>query len=366
MESHHQACQDCEHDHNNGNHNHNHMARRPTVDAHLTRSRPASTARPALRGSPHPIAFCHACQTPTAVRLVPASPGAHEAEAEPTCAACGSEFIEALEDAVDDHIVSSDEAARALLDSVGVHVPTAEAEARFQQAVASDYAPLMVTATVPVAARVDLGNGVTHGVTMLTRQTVPLTFNGHPIMVATAADLDGAPTPGAAVRLETLLENQVRGRRRRRTTTVPSVNGAAMLAGLFSGMMGDGGEESIEEIASLLFAQGGNQDAGAPPLDDARRARLQRTRWGDLPQDGRPDWCAICQDPDVDPEAEAIALPCSPSHAFHADCILPWLEMHNSCPCCRQPVNGSDSEAGGDGASPRPLRLNGHLMDDLD
>ena len=32
---------------------------------------------------------------------------------------------------------------------------------------------------------------------------------------------------------------------------------------------------------------------------------------------------------------ESTVLPCNPKHYFHRECLVPWLELHNSCPCCR-------------------------------
>ncbi|CAL4990028.1 unnamed protein product [Urochloa decumbens] len=42
--------------------------------------------------------------------------------------------------------------------------------------------------------------------------------------------------------------------------------------------------------------------------------------------------CAICKD-DLPIAAAARKLPCG--HLYHSSCILPWLEVHNSCPICR-------------------------------
>ncbi|TVU44434.1 hypothetical protein EJB05_03875 [Eragrostis curvula] len=42
--------------------------------------------------------------------------------------------------------------------------------------------------------------------------------------------------------------------------------------------------------------------------------------------------CSVCLE-DFEMGAEAKEMPCQ--HKFHSHCILPWLELHSSCPICR-------------------------------
>uniref|UniRef100_A0A453Q901 RING-type domain-containing protein n=3 Tax=Aegilops tauschii subsp. strangulata TaxID=200361 RepID=A0A453Q901_AEGTS len=51
--------------------------------------------------------------------------------------------------------------------------------------------------------------------------------------------------------------------------------------------------------------------------------------------------CAVCMD-DFLLGAAAKQLPCN--HVFHKDCILPWLDLHSSCPVCRHELPTDDPD----------------------
>ncbi|KAJ6845747.1 E3 ubiquitin-protein ligase RING1-like [Iris pallida] len=61
--------------------------------------------------------------------------------------------------------------------------------------------------------------------------------------------------------------------------------------------------------------------------------------------------CPVCLE-EFEIGEEAREMPCR--HRFHGGCIVPWLEMHSSCPLCRfqMPVDGDkDSGSSGGGGS---------------
>lgn len=52
-----------------------------------------------------------------------------------------------------------------------------------------------------------------------------------------------------------------------------------------------------------------------------------------------PIECAICLEelelPGISGAENTLVLPCDPSHAFHAECLEPWLRQNVHCPKCR-------------------------------
>ncbi|XP_074572259.1 E3 ubiquitin-protein ligase SIRP1-like [Curcuma longa] len=51
--------------------------------------------------------------------------------------------------------------------------------------------------------------------------------------------------------------------------------------------------------------------------------------------------CSVCLE-DFDIGLEAKEMPCK--HKFHSECILPWLQLHSSCPVCRSQLPADESK----------------------
>ncbi|XP_057781155.1 LOW QUALITY PROTEIN: E3 ubiquitin-protein ligase SIRP1 [Salvia miltiorrhiza] len=56
--------------------------------------------------------------------------------------------------------------------------------------------------------------------------------------------------------------------------------------------------------------------------------------------------CSVCLD-DCDIGDQVKEMPCK--HKFHSKCILPWLELHSSCPICRHQLPCDESKLDSDG-----------------
>ncbi|XP_020079709.1 E3 ubiquitin-protein ligase RING1-like [Ananas comosus] len=98
--------------------------------------------------------------------------------------------------------------------------------------------------------------------------------------------------------------------------------------------LGPGLEQLIQQLA-----ENDPNRYGTPPASKSAVANLPDIKIScDLLDSGEAQ-CAVCMDA-FEIGSEAKQLPCK--HIFHRDCILPWLELHSSCPVCRYQLPADD------------------------
>jgi E3 ubiquitin-protein ligase RNF115/126 len=91
---------------------------------------------------------------------------------------------------------------------------------------------------------------------------------------------------------------------------------------------------SLEALFEQLLLQNSRPQGPAPApqlsIDSMPVVKINRRHLIDDPQ------CPVCKDK-FEIGSEAREMPCK--HLYHADCIIPWLVQHNSCPVCRHPLS---------------------------
>ncbi|EER00098.1 RING finger protein, putative [Perkinsus marinus ATCC 50983] len=100
----------------------------------------------------------------------------------------------------------------------------------------------------------------------------------------------------------------------------------------------------LQQVLMATFNHPGLRSHATSPSVLSRFRDVTATR------EDEQDECAICQCRYVSGDVlnrirDAIPrdVPCSCPHAFHKQCIRPWLEQHNSCPVCRFELPSSPS-----------------------
>jgi E3 ubiquitin-protein ligase RNF115/126 len=95
-------------------------------------------------------------------------------------------------------------------------------------------------------------------------------------------------------------------------------------------LMGSGFERLLDQLAQI--EAGGLAAAHARDTPPASKAAVESMPTVTVDAGDDPQHCAVCKEAFA-PGAEAREMPCK--HIYHHDCILPWLQLRNTCPVCR-------------------------------
>ncbi|XP_078412079.1 E3 ubiquitin-protein ligase RNF126 isoform X3 [Cetorhinus maximus] len=93
----------------------------------------------------------------------------------------------------------------------------------------------------------------------------------------------------------------------------------------------------ITQVVNLLLNQ--FENTGPPPADKEKIKTLPTVEITDE-HVGSGVECPVCKE-DYSVGETVRQLPCN--HLFHNDCIIPWLEMHDTCPVCRKSLSGQNT-----------------------
>lgn len=100
--------------------------------------------------------------------------------------------------------------------------------------------------------------------------------------------------------------------------------------------VGPGLEHLIQQLAENDPNKYGTPPASKSAVDALPTISISKDHLGtDAAQ------CAVCKE-EFELLSQVKQLPCN--HMYHPDCILPWLEQHNSCPVCRYELPTDDPD----------------------
>jgi E3 ubiquitin-protein ligase RNF115/126 len=100
---------------------------------------------------------------------------------------------------------------------------------------------------------------------------------------------------------------------------------------------GDYFQGNMQDIINQLMINDPNRH-GPPPASKAEVEKLVDQKVEAHMLASMTD-CAVCKD-EFEVGQAFKQLPCK--HTFHPDCIMPWLEAHNTCPVCRYELPTDD------------------------
>ncbi|EXC35976.1 E3 ubiquitin-protein ligase RING1 [Morus notabilis] len=96
----------------------------------------------------------------------------------------------------------------------------------------------------------------------------------------------------------------------------------------------------LEQLIQQLAENDPNR-YGTPPASKSAMEGLPSVKITEELLASDSSQCAVCKDT-FELGEEAKQMPCK--HIYHSECILPWLELHNSCPVCRYELPTDDPD----------------------
>lgn len=106
----------------------------------------------------------------------------------------------------------------------------------------------------------------------------------------------------------------------------------------FMGNPGDyaWGREGIDTIVTQLLNQ--METSGPPPLAKDKIEEIPKVEITKEDEDKKIQ-CSVCWE---DFRLQEIVRKLQCSHIYHENCIVPWLDLHGTCPICRKSLAGDE------------------------
>ncbi|SAM09145.1 hypothetical protein [Absidia glauca] len=89
-------------------------------------------------------------------------------------------------------------------------------------------------------------------------------------------------------------------------------------------------EQFLDDLVSQLLEESQSNAKGPPPASNRFIMSLPVINKQVLSSE---ETCIICKDVLQSSQDKVTKMPCG--HYFDQECLLPWLQLHNTCPMCR-------------------------------
>ncbi|XP_051187481.1 E3 ubiquitin-protein ligase RING1-like [Lolium perenne] len=312
--------------------------------------------------------FCYQCNRTVLLAISAAAAG------ELSCPECGGDFLEKVNIPAPTIPTFTFDFSPAMRSAMASMMPTASASTMMPTASSPPMVPtaasppmvpaasspmtMMPTASTPPQSSSSSSTAATHSIDLSTFLTTIMGPQGGR-SGSGAVSAAGAATPEnepEAYDPHAFFQDYLRGRRGRGVNIFDLLEDVMdhLAAGIEDGGVGIGvgggsfGDYFVGPGLEQLIEQLAENDPnryGTPPAAKSALSTLPDVVVTDaMVAAAEGANCAVCRE-DFSPGEGAKQMPCN--HIYHADCIIPWLELHNSCPVCRfeLPTDDPDYES---------------------